>query len=67
MFPTQANFLKQYPYADFFAIFQKKRPICIYKMNLMCFADHLNSLLLILSFFSFILSLFHFASTQNHV
>ena len=35
-------------------------------MNLMCFADHLNSLLLIFCFFSFILALlFHFIPTFN--
>ena len=35
-------------------------------MNLMCFADHLNSLLLIFCSFSFILALlFHFVPTFN--
>ena len=27
-FPNQTNFLKQYTYADFFAISQKERPVC---------------------------------------
>ena len=33
-FPTQANFLKQYTYADVFAISQNERPVCI----VFCFA-----------------------------
>ena len=42
--------------------------ILFYRMNLMCFADYLNSLLLIFCFFRFILSLLiHFVPTYINV
>ena len=63
-FPTQKNFLKQIIYADFFCDLAKRMASCenvfldlILRMKLVCFAVHLNYLLLIFCSFSFILSL----------
>ena len=46
-FPTQTNFLKQYFYADFFAILQKKRPVCIV-LCFVCLCKEVNTLCFVL-------------------